>query len=67
MLFTKEQIEQDLAAFRQQKEFFMQQFHQVTGSISILEQMLAKLLEPEIESQEECDQNDAQEAQAEHE
>lgn len=70
MSFTVEQIEQDLAVFRQQKEFFMQQFHQVTGSIAILEQILAKMLAPEPVAEPELPvddkQHDAEQAQTEH-
>lgn len=47
MSFTVEKLQQDLQALHHNKEQALQTFHQILGAISIVEQMIGRLLTPD--------------------
>lgn len=53
MDLTLEKLNADLQLIRQRKEHTMNAYHQVCGAESVIEQMIAHLVAPEIPQQEE--------------
>lgn len=49
---SKEKLQQDLAELLSRRETAYQSYHQILGAISIIEQMLFRLDNPELEHKE---------------
>jgi hypothetical protein len=54
MSLTIEQLRKDLAAFIQRREQALHSYHQVLGAISVIEQIINQLLNPEPETKAEA-------------
>ena len=50
MSLTVEKLYQDLEALNQRKNHALEAFHQIVGAVSIVEQMIQRLLNPEAET-----------------
>jgi hypothetical protein len=52
MSLTIEQLKKDLSVFIQRRDQALHSYHQVLGAISVMEQLLHQLLNPEPEPEE---------------